>query len=280
MFNLHGQKYVVFGVANKNSICWEIAKQLHECGGEVVISCLEMMRKRVDPLAAKLGIEHVFSCDVEDETSIEECFAQLEPLAPFYGMVHGIAFSDKDELKGRLVDMSRENFDKTMLVSSYSLIELARRMEPLMPFGGSIVTLSFDASRRTYPNYNGMAAAKAALEAFARGLATDLGENNIRVNTIMASPEDTLSARGISNFRFIGDFAEAKSPMSRRATLEEIAWTAAFLLSPQGSGITGDEIFVDAGSHVTDMPPARNAGLMSNNMAAIDEIVNAQKKGG
>lgn len=274
---LSGKTYVVFGVANKNSICWAIAQELKARGALVQLVCHPVMYDRVLKLTEGAGFVSPLQCDVSIQVSTEDCFRMLkEKVMPIDGIVHGIAFSDTKELTGRFIDTSRENFLNTMLISCYSFMELARRSQELMPNGGSILTLTFDASRGSYPHYNVMGLAKAGLEAAVNYTSTDLGEFGIRVNAIAASPEDTLSARGIGNFRLIGAFAEAMSPLGRRATVAEIAHVATFLLGSYASGITGQTIFVDCGSSAPKMPPARNAGKMADAMRRIDETY--QKK--
>lgn len=286
MINLSGKVYAVFGVANHTSIAWAIVRQLQNCGATVVLCVHPIMLDRAAKLAQEHGIGEPIVCDVEGapgqdpDTTLESCFRKLAQLGPFAGFVHSIGFSDKSELQGRFLDTSRENFMRTMNVSCYSFVEMCRLAQPLMPDGGSMLTLTFDASRGSYPNYNVMALAKAALETSVIYGATDLGAHKIRVNAIAASPENTLAARGISNFRAIGDFAEAQSPMGRRATVEEIANMAVFLLSPASSGTTGQTVFVDCGSSITTMPPARNAAQMSQAMARVAAIHEKMSAGG
>ena len=273
MFSLKDTYHAIFGVANQDSICWSIAECIRAAGGEVVlISHPAIVRKgRLQKIASSIGIHDIFPCDVSDAESMEECFKKLAGYAPFDGVVHGIAFSNKDELRGRFVDTTADNFKETLEISAHSLTAIAHRMERMMPNGGSILTLTFDAWEGTYPNYNVMAQAKAALRTGMLYLAADFGEGNIRVNAVSASPEDTPSARGIGNFRLLGKFAEAMSPMRRRATKEEIAKTAVFLLGPGSTGITGQTIYVDCGASSSTMPPARNADLMAEAMASIAE---------
>jgi enoyl-[acyl-carrier protein] reductase I len=276
--NLRGKRVAVFGVANHASIAWGITKAIMARGGAPVLCVHPMMRERAAKLADENGIiEPLIVCDVErapggEAIDLWNAFQGIAEGGPIYGVVHSIGFSDKEELEGPFINTSRENFLRTMNVSCYSFVEMCRLARPLMKDGGSLLTLTFDASRGSYPNYNVMALAKAALETAVVYGATDLGEFNIRVNAIAASPENTLAARGISNFRAIGAFAEAQSPLGRRATVEEIANTAAFLLSPESSGITGQTIFVDCGSSITTMPPARNAIPMANAMNTVAEI--------
>lgn len=273
MLDLKGRRYAVFGVANKNSICWAITQQLIDCGAEVILVVHPDLEEKVAKLAADNDkILAVTPCDVSSDDDIAKCFARLGNHAPLYGIVHGVAFSDKDELRGEFLATSRTNFQRTMDISCYSLIDIAARAREVMNDEGSILTLTFDAARGPYPHYNVMSVAKAALEAAMRNAAFDLGANNIRVNAISASPENTLSARGIGEFRLIGKFAESMSPMSRRATLEEIGAASAFLLSPVGSGITGQTVFVDCGSSVPTMPPARNASMMAEAMSGVASV--------
>ncbi len=265
------RRVAIFGVANDRSLCWAIAQRMLADKADVVLVSHPMMLERVRKLAHPFGIEHVYGCEVGDPEQVEDCFRKLAPLGPFHGIVHGIAFSDKNELRGRFIDTSRENFATTMMISCYSFIEIARRATLLMPDGGSILTLTFDASR-PWPHYNIMGPAKAALEASVRYAAFDLGEHGIRVNAISASPEDTLSARGIQHFRVIGDWAEGMSPLGRRATLQEIANEAAYLLSPESSGVTGQIRFVDCGSSVPKLPPVRNAAKIYGAMGRVLHI--------
>jgi enoyl-[acyl-carrier protein] reductase I len=274
--DLTGKKYLVCGVANERSICWAIVKALRSAGATVILTYLPIDDKRLKKLvdlAASEDVTELIPCNFYEEASIKSCFEKLATMGPFAGAVHGIAFSDKDQLNGPFIDVTRENFMNTMMVSCYSFIELAREVSPLMLQGGSIITLSFDASRGTYPNYNVMALAKSSLETGVRYLATDLGVRNIRVNTLSPSPERTLAAAGISNFNRIGDFAEGMSPLGRRATMEEIGNTALFLLSDMSSGIDGQTILVDCGASSTIMPSPRHAAKMAQNFNEIAKIV-------
>lgn len=258
MTNLAGKRYVVWGVATINSICWAIAKKLKEEGAEVILVSHPALKDRVAKLSATIGIEHVLGCDVAKTEDMEVCFTLLAAFeGGIDGVVHGIAFSDRTELAGRFVDTSRDNFATTMMVSCFSFINIAQRSAPLMTKGGCILTLTFDGSRGPYPHYNIMGPAKAALETAVKYAAYDLGEYNIRVNAISASPENTLSARGIKNFPLITEWADGMSPLGRRATIDEIANTSAFLLGPNGSGMTGQIVFVDCGSSVPKLPPVR-----------------------
>lgn len=277
---LKGYTYLVCGVANDRSLAYHIAEALHRLGANLVlISQPGAIEKRAKPIAEALGASLYF-CDVTDDAMLDDVFEKLELHAPFHGFVHSIAFSDKSELRGRFIETSRLNFQKTLDISCYSFVDIARRMEHLMPDGGSGITLSFAAATGPMPHYNVMGIAKAALEAATKYLAFDMGEHMIRINAISASPEDTMAARGISDFRLIGDFAEAQSPLGRRATVEEIADMAVFLLSPLSSGTTGQIIYVDCGSSVPIMCPARNAERMSVAMSEIAQTYNSKKGDG
>ncbi len=248
---------IVFGVANKHSICWAITEEIVRKGGTPTLVCHPAMRDSVVQLAQSIGSPLVLSCDVSKDEDMDKCFEELGKHGSYHGLVHGIAYSDKNELRGRLVHTSRNNFRTTLDISCYSLLDIAKRSEAiLIPNMGSIVTLSFEAARRPYENYNVMGIAKAALEATARGLALDMP--HFRVNTISCSPENTLSARGVAGAHAIGAMAEAMSINGARATLKEVASAAWFLLSPASSGMTGQIMMVDRGSSVPGMPPYRN----------------------
>ena len=272
MKDLSHKQFVVFGVANDRSICWSIVEALRENGARIVLVAHPVNEKRVKQLANANNITDVLFCDVADAASLAALFESLSALGPFHGIVHGIAASDRNQLKGRYLDTTRENFVNTMIISCFSLTEIVRGMEHLLTGDASIVALSFDASRGTYPNYNVMGVAKGALEVSTRYLARDLGARGIRVNVVSPSPEDTLSARGISNFRAIGDFAEAMSPLGRRAELSEVGSTVAFLLSQASGGINGQIVLVDCGASSSIMPPARNAALLQTAMGRVAEL--------
>lgn len=277
---LAGKTFLIAGIANTNSIAYPIARLLRSCGAEIVLMSHEMNRRRVVTITEELRAA-AYYCDVSDEDDLSRCMNEIRSHGKFDGFLHSIAFSDRNELKGRFINTSRKNFRQTMDISCFSLIDITGRMLDMDMFSedASLLTLSFDASHGPYPNYNVMAPAKAALEATVRGLAFDLGQEGIRVNAIAASPENTLSARGIGNFRLIGDYAEAMSPLGRRATLEEIANTALFLLTALGSGVNGQIVFVDGGSSVPNMPPARNAAAMATCMGKIAEVHTAEASG-
>ena len=250
-----GKRGLVMGVANNRSIAWGIAKAVREAGAEVALTYQgDALKKRVEPLAAELGGIVAGHCDVTDAATIDAVFAEVERVwGKIDFLVHAIAFSDKDQLTGRYIDTTPDNFDKTMNISVYSLAAVARRAEPLMTDGGSILTLTYYGAEKVMPNYNVMGVAKAALEASVRYLAADLGEKNIRVNAISAGPIKTLAASGIGDFRYILKWNEYNSPMRRTVTIEEVGETSAFMLSDMSRGITGEILHVDAGYHVVGM---------------------------
>lgn len=254
---LAGKKGVILGVANDKSIAWGIAKAAHDHGAELAFTFQgEALEKRVRPLADSLGAKIVEPCDVTDEASVDELFAVLEKKwGKIDFLLHAIAFSDKNELKGKYVDTTRANFLNTMDVSCFSFTSLAKKAVPLMKKagGGSMITLTYAGSERVMPHYNVMGVAKAALEASVRYLAADLGEDNIRVNAISAGPIRTLAAAGIGDFRYILKWNEYNSPLKRNTTLEDVAGAGLYLLSGLGAGTTGEVLHVDSGYHVVGM---------------------------
>ena len=252
---LAGKRGLIMGLANNRSIAWGIAKAARAAGAELAFTYQgDALEKRVRPLANELDGHVVGHCDVTDASSIDATFANLEKLwGKLDFVVHCIAFSDKDELTGRYVDTSEENFTKSLLISCYSLTAVTQRAEKLMTDGGSIVTLTYYGAEKWMPHYNVMGVAKAALEASVRYLAADLGEKNIRVNAISAGPIKTLAASGIGDFRSILKWNEYNSPLRRTVTIEEVGETAAFLLSPMARGMTGEILHVDSGYHVVGM---------------------------
>jgi enoyl-[acyl-carrier protein] reductase I len=252
---LSGKRGLVMGVANNRSIAWGIAKAAHLAGAELAFTYQgEALEKRVRPLARDLDAQVVGHCDVTDGASIDAVFAEVRRIwGRLDFLVHCIAFSDKDELTGRYVDTSAENFSKSLLISCYSFTAVAQRAETLMTEGGSMLTLTYYGAEKWMPHYNVMGVAKAALEASVRYLAADLGEKNIRVNAISAGPIKTLAASGIGDFRYILKWNEYNAPLRRTVTIEEVGDSAAFLLSPLARGITGEIMHVDAGYHVVGM---------------------------
>jgi enoyl-[acyl-carrier protein] reductase I len=250
-----GKRGIVFGVANNRSIAWGITKACRDQGAEIALTYQgDAIKKRVEPLAAEIGSKLVLPCDVTDEASVEAVF---KALADAWGtmdfLVHAVAFSDKEELDGRYVDTSKDNFTQTLLVSCYSFTALAKRAEALMPNGGSLLTLSYYGAEKVMPHYNVMGVAKAALEASVRYLAADLGKENIRVNAISAGPIKTLAASGIADFRYILKWNEYNSPLRRTVSIEDVGGGALYLLSDLGRGVTGEILHIDAGYHVVGM---------------------------
>ena len=250
-----GKKGLVMGVANERSIAWGIAKACHEQGAKVAFTFQgEALEKRVRPLANSIGAEIIVPCDVTDAASIDTTFAEIEKKwGGLDFLVHAIAFSNKDELRGRYLDTSPENFQLTMNVSCYSLTAVAQRAVPLMKNGGSLLTLTYYGAERVIPHYNVMGVAKAALEASVRYLAADLGEQKIRVNAISAGPIKTLAFAGINDGRYILKWNELNSPLKRNITQEEVGNAALYLLSDLGTGMTGEIMHVDGGYHVVGM---------------------------
>ena len=243
------------GVANERSIAWGIAKACHDQGAEVAFTFQgEALEKRVRPLANSIGAKIVEPCDVTNAASIDAVFAKLEKeWGKLDFVVHAIAFSNKDELRGRYIDTSSENFNLTMNVSCYSFTAVAKRAVPLMTDGGSLLTLTYYGAERVIPHYNVMGVAKAALEASVRYLAADLGEQKIRVNAISAGPIKTLAFAGINDGRYILKWSELNSPLKRNITTEEVGNAGLYLLSDLGTAVTGEVMHVDGGYHVVGM---------------------------
>lgn len=257
---MRGKRGLVMGVANERSIAWGIAKALSEEGAELAFTYQgEGFGKRLEPLAASIGSDLLVDVDVTDEASMDEAFALLEERwGTLDFVVHAIAFSDKSELTGRFVDTSRANFENTLNISCYSLVDVARRARPLMSTGGSIMTLTYMGSNRVQPNYNVMGVAKAALESAVRYLANDLGPEGIRVNAISPGPMKTLAGAAIGGARKTFKTTEANAPMRSNATLEAVGGTAVYLASDQGAFTTGEIIRVDGGYHILGMMQDEN----------------------
>jgi enoyl-[acyl-carrier protein] reductase I len=251
-----GKRGLIMGLANKMSIAWGIAKACHAQGAELAFTYQgDALKKRVEPLAAEIGGHVVGHCDVTDNASMDAVFAEVKKLwGNLDFIVHAIAYSDKDELTGRYVDTSEENFTKSMLISCYSFTAIAQRAEKLMPeTGGSMLTLTYYGAEKWMPHYNVMGVAKAALEASVRYMAADLGPKNIRVNALSAGPIKTLAAAGISDFRYILKWNEYNSPLRRTVTIEEVGDSAMYLLSDLSRGVTGEVHHIDSGYHVVGM---------------------------
>ena len=259
---MSGKKGLVMGLANDKSIAWGICQALNAQGAQLAISYQnEVLEKRVAPLAAQLDNEPLLiKCDVSDSASVEACINELgEKWGKIDFVVHAIAFSDKNELKGRTIDTTLANFTNTMHISCYSFIEACRCASPIMNEGGSILTLTYLGAERVLPNYNIMGVAKAALEAAVRFAAVDMGRQNVRVNAISAGPIKTLAASGIGDFRKILHWNELNAPLRRNVTQDEVGNMALALLSPLGTAVTGEVLHVDAGYHIVGMINLDNA---------------------
>jgi enoyl-[acyl-carrier protein] reductase I len=244
------------GVANDHSIAWGIATELAKHGAELAFTYQgEAFGKRVAPLAESVGSTTLIPCDVEDIASVDNVFATLkEKWGTIDFVVHAIAFSDKNELKGKYADTSRENFTKTMIISAFSFVEITKRAAALMPNGGSIITLTYGGSTRVMPNYNVMGVAKAALESSVRYLASDYGPQGVRVNAISAGPMRTLAGAGIGDARAMFNYQNSHAPLRRTITLEEVGGAGLYLLSPLSGGVTGEIHYVDSGYNIISMP--------------------------
>jgi len=253
---MQGRRGLIMGVANDHSIAWGIAKKVAEQGARLAFTYQgDSLGKRVRPLADSLRADLCVPCDVEDLASVDKLFSDIKRTwGALDFLVHAIAFSDKNELKGRYADTTRENFGRTMLISCFSFTELASRAGALMGSGGSMLTLTFGGSTRVMPNYNVMGVAKAALEASVRYLAADFGPRGIRVNAISAGPVRTLAGAGITDARAMFNYQKRHSPLRRSVTIDEIGNAALYLLSDMSSGVTGDIHYVDSGYHVISMP--------------------------
>ncbi len=252
---MSGKRGLVFGVANNRSIAWGIARALAAHGAEIALTYQgDALRKRVEPLAAEIGARVVGHCDVTEPATIDAVF---EAVAADWGsidfVVHCVAFSDKDQLDGRYVDTTPDNFAKTLQISCYSFTAIAQRAEKLMANGGSLLTLTYYGAEKVMPHYNVMGIAKAALEASVRYLAVDLGPKAIRVNAISAGPIKTLAASGIGDFRYILKWNEYNAPLKRTVSIDEVGDAALYLLSPLSRGVTGEIHHVDSGYHVVGM---------------------------
>ncbi len=251
-----GKRGLVMGVANNHSIAWGIAKKLADQGAKLAFTYQgEAFGKRVQPLAESVGSTLLLPCDVEDIDTVDAVFKRLEEeWGKIDFLVHAIAFSDKNELKGKYVETTRENFSRTMVISCFSFTEIAKRAAALMPDGGSMVTLTYGGSTRVMPNYNVMGVAKAALESSVRYLAMDYGEDNIRVNAISAGPVRTLAGAGVADARLMFNYQKENSPLGRTVDIDEVGGTGLYLLSDLSSGVTGEVHFVDSGYNIVSMP--------------------------
>uniref|UniRef100_Q07V20 Enoyl-[acyl-carrier-protein] reductase [NADH] n=1 Tax=Rhodopseudomonas palustris (strain BisA53) TaxID=316055 RepID=Q07V20_RHOP5 len=271
---MQGKRGLIMGVANDHSIAWGIAKALSAQGAELAFTYQgEALGKRVKPLAQSLGAELVLPCDVENIQSVDETFAALrDKWGGLDFIVHAIGFSDRNELKGRYADTTRENFSRTMVISCFSFTEIAKRAAELMPAsGGSMITLTYGGSTRVMPNYNVMGVAKAALEASMRYLAADYGPRNIRVNAISAGPIRTLAGAGIADARMMFNYQQRHAPLRRTVTIEEVGGSALYLLSDLSTGVTGEVHFVDSGYSIISMPDPQS-------LKTVDEAESAAEK--
>jgi enoyl-[acyl-carrier protein] reductase I len=252
---MQGKRGLIMGLANDRSLAWGIARALAGAGAELAFSYQgEAMAKRVRPLAQQLGSDFLIDCDVADMDEMDRAFAQLAERWPTIDfLVHAIGFSDKNELRGKFVDTSLDNFLLTMNISVYSMVAVTRRARAMMPNGGSVLTLTYYGAEKVIPHYNVMGVAKAGLESSVKYLAMDLGPENIRVNAISAGPIKTLAASGIGDFRYILKWNELNSPLRRNVTIEDVGGAALYLLSDLASGVTGEIHHVDGGYNVVGM---------------------------
>jgi len=252
---MKGKRGLIMGLANNKSLAWGIAQKLAGAGAELAFSYQgEALAKRVRPLAAELGSDFLIDCDVSDMAALDAAFDQIKSRWDTLDfVVHAIGFSDKNELRGKYVDTSLDNFLMTMNISAYSLVAVARRAAAMMPDGGSIVTLSYYGAEKVIPHYNVMGVAKAALETSVKYLANDLGPDNIRVNAISAGPIKTLAASGIGDFRYILKWNEYNSPLRRNVTIDDVGGAGLYFCSDLSSGVTGETHHVDGGYHVVGM---------------------------
>ena len=252
---MQGKRGIVMGVANDRSIAWGIADAIAKQGAEIAFTYQgEALQKRVVPLAESVGSDIVIPCDVSNDEAIDKTFNLLkEKWNSIDFLVHAIAYSDKEELKGEYVDTTRENFYKTMDISVYSFTAVAQRAAAMMPNGGSMITLTYYGAEKVMPHYNVMGVAKAALESSVRYLAADLGDSKIRVNSLSAGPIKTLAASGIGDFRYILKWNQYNSPLRRNVTLDDVGGCGVYLLSDLSAGVTGETHHVDCGYHVVGM---------------------------
>src|SRR6516162_5555703 len=262
---MQGKRGLIMGIANDHSIAWGIARTLGAHGADMAFAYQgDAQAKRLKPLAQQLGSDIVLPCDVEDIVSVDAVFAALrEKWGRIDFLVHAIGFTDKNELRGRYAETTRENFSRTMLISCFSFTEIAKRAAELMTGGGAMITLTYGASQRAMPNYNVMGVAKAALEASVRYLASDFGGQRIRINAISAGPVRTLAGSVIGDARAMFAFQQKHSPLGRGVTLDELGGSALYLLSDLSGGVTGEVHYVDSGYNVISMP--RPEELKGNN---------------
>ena len=252
---MKGKKGLIMGVANNRSIAWNIAAAVSNEGAELAFTYQgDALLKRIKPLAESIGSDFIMPCDVTDSASVEEVFNKIQKeWGTLDFLLHGIAYSNKDELTGKYLDTTADNFNQTMQISCYSFTEICKKAQNLMTNGGSLLTLTYAGSERVMPHYNIMGVAKAALEASVRYLAEDLGSQNIRVNALSAGPMKTLAASGIGDFRYILKWNEVNSPLRRNVTAEDVGGSGMYLLSDLSSGVTGETHHVDCGYNIVGM---------------------------
>ncbi len=267
-----GKRGLIMGVANERSIAWGIARSAAAHGAELAFTYQgEALEKRVRPLAESVGSNLLLPCDVTDEGSVDATFDALrDKWGSIDFVVHAVAFSDKEELKGKYVATSRDNFLRTMDISCFSFTAVAARAMTMMPDGGSLLTLTYYGAERVMPHYNVMGVAKAALEASVRYLAVDLGAQNIRVNAISAGPIKTLAASGIGDFRYILKWNELNSPLKRNVSIDEVGGSGVYLLSDLGAGVTGEVHHVDCGYHTVGMVAVDAADEVAELLASLN----------
>ena len=262
-----GKKGLIMGVANNRSIAWNIAKAVSNEGAELAFTYQgDALLKRINPLAESIGSDFIMPCDVTDSTSIERVFNKIQKKwGKLDFLLHGIAFSNKEELTGKYLDTTAINFTQTMQISCYSFTEICQKAQPLMTDGGSLLTLTYAGSERVMPHYNVMGVAKAALEASVRYLAEDLGSQNIRVNALSAGPMKTLAASGIGDFRYILKWNEHNSPLRRNVSPDDVGGSGMYLLSDLSSGVTGETHHVDCGYNIVGMKAVDAPDITVNN---------------
>jgi enoyl-[acyl-carrier protein] reductase I len=267
-----GKRGLIMGVANDHSIAWGIARTLAAHGADLAFTYQgEAFGRRVKPLADSVGSKLLLPCDVEDTGTVDAMFATIrEAWGSIDFLVHSIGFSNKNELKGRYADTSRDNFVRTMVISCFSLTEVTRRAVDLMPNGGSVLTLTYGGSTRVMPNYNVMGVAKAALESSVRYLAADFGDRGVRVNAISAGPVRTLAGAGVTDARLMYNFQRKNAPLKRTVSIEEIGGSALYLLSDLSTGVTGEIHFVDSGYSIMSMPRIDELKVQEQREAAIE----------
>ena len=270
---MNKKKGLIMGVANERSIAWSIAKTAHEHGAELAFTYQgDALLKRVAPLADSIGSKILLPCDVNKDASIDDVFSELSKAwGTIDFVVHAIAYSDRDELKGKYVDTSKDNFSQTMLISCYSFTAVCNRAQKLMTNGGSLITLTYAGSERVMPHYNVMGVAKAGLEASVKYLAEDLGPKNIRVNALSPGPMKTLAASGVGDFRYILKWNQYNSPLRRNVTNEDVGGAGLYFLSDLSSGVTGEIHHLDCGYNIVGMNAVDAPDISVTKSNNIDE---------